>query len=343
MKVLQIYFCFFYIVLLLLVEELCVEFCEFFVKEKEVGIWECLCKFWGGWKLGFFKVFGGVGYFGMMWFKEYGGGGCLYLECYVLIEELFVVGVLLGFYWIVDWQLGFVILCFGIEEQKCCYLFGIIVGEIFYCIGMSEFDLGLDFVLVCMCVVCDGDGWWVIGIKIWIFNVYCVDYCIFFCWIEELFEKCYVGLSQFIVDFGMIEGFIVWLIFNIVGLYDFNEVVFDNVYLLNDCLFGEFGNGWEQVISELLLECVGLDCFLMNFVVFSDFVGVFGDGVLIELVWVIGCFFSYFLVLCKVLILVVGLFEVGELLNVELVIVKDFGMVFQQEFLVIVCVVVLVE
>lgn len=46
-----------------------------------------------------------------------------------------------------------------------------VCGEIFFCIGMSEFDLGLDLVVIKMCVVKIDGGWLINGIKLWFIGV----------------------------------------------------------------------------------------------------------------------------------------------------------------------------
>lgn len=312
-------------------EELRVEFREFLAREKEAGTWERSRKSWGGWKPGFSKALGEAGYLGLTWPKEYGGGERTYLERYALTEELLAAGAPSGFHWIADRQSGPVILRFGTEEQKQRYLPGIVAGETSFCIGMSEPDSGSDLASVRTRAVRDGDGWRVTGTKIWTSNAHRADYCILFCRTEEPSDKRHAGLSQFIVDLKATEGLTVRPIFNIAGSHDFNEVVFDNSYLPNDCLLGEPGNGWEQVTSELSFERAGPDRFLTNLAVLSDLVGVLGKSASPESARAIGRLFSHLSVLRKASISVAGLLEAGELPNVESAIVKDLGTAFQQE------------
>ena len=168
------------------------------------------------------------------------------------------------------------ILRFGTEEQKQRYLPGIIAGETSFCIGMSEPDSGSDLASVRTRATRDGDGWRVTGTKIWTSNAHRADYCILFCRTEDAVREAPRRPEPVHRRPGATEGLTVRPIFNIAGSHDFNEVVFDNAYLPNDCLLGEPGNGWEQVTSELSLERAGPDRFLTNLAVLSDLVGVLG-------------------------------------------------------------------
>ena len=75
--------------------------------------------------------------------KEYGGGGRSRFARFVLVEELLRAGAPVAAHWIADRQSAPLILKFGTEAQKQFYLPRICRGEAFFCIGMSEPELGL--------------------------------------------------------------------------------------------------------------------------------------------------------------------------------------------------------
>jgi len=120
-------------------------------------------------------------------------------------------------------------------------------------------------------------------------------------------------------------------IYNLAGSHDFNEVVFDNAFVANDCLLGEPGNGWTQVTSELALERAGPERFLTNLAVLKDLIDVLGPDPSAASARQIGRLFSHLWTLRTASLSVAGMLEAGELPNVESALVKDLGTAFQQE------------
>src|SRR5690606_28459000 len=72
------------------------------------------------------------------------------------------------------------------------------------------------------------------------------------------------GLSQFILDLKA-PGVSIRPIRNLSGQHDFNEVVLDDVFLADDMLVGQPGDGWKQVTSELAFERSGPERFLSTY------------------------------------------------------------------------------
>src|SRR3546814_17570471 len=64
------------------------------------------------------------------------------------------------------------------------------------------------------------------------------------------------GLSQFLVDMKT-PGINVQPIRNITGRADFNEVVFDNVFVPDSHLIGETDMAWKQAHDELAYQLSG--------------------------------------------------------------------------------------
>src|SRR5690606_28432667 len=72
------------------------------------------------------------------------------------------------------------------------------------------------------------------------------------------------GLSQFIVRFDG-PGVEVRPIVSMNGGHHFNEVILDAAFVPEDMVFGEIGDGWSQVTSELSFERSGPERLLSTF------------------------------------------------------------------------------
>ncbi|MEY2927581.1 MAG: hypothetical protein RL367_2058 [Pseudomonadota bacterium] len=112
------------------------------------------------------------GWIGMTWPVEYGGGGRSALERYVMNEELLAAGVPVRAHWAADRQQGPIILKFGSEAQKRRFIPGIIAGELYFCIGLSEPEAGSDLAALKTRAVRVDGGWRVNGRKIWTSNAH---------------------------------------------------------------------------------------------------------------------------------------------------------------------------
>jgi alkylation response protein AidB-like acyl-CoA dehydrogenase len=115
------------------------------------------------------------------------------------------------------------------------------------------------------------------------------------------------------------------------GHHGFNEVVFENLFVPDEDVIGDPGNGWEQVISELGYERSGPERFLSSFRVFVEFVRVIGeqpDGREAQLV---GRLAAHLMTLRQMSISVAGMLEAGKSPNVEAALVKDLGNTFERE------------
>ena len=72
------------------------------------------------------------------------------------------------------------------------------------------------------------------------------------------------GMTQFLVDLAT-PGITVRPIHNLADEHDFNEVAFDRVFVPDDRVIGEIGNGWNQVTSELAFERSGPERWLSTY------------------------------------------------------------------------------
>jgi len=136
-------------------------------------------------------------------------------------------------------------------------------------------------------------------------------------------------MSQFIVDLKdpnvKITG-----IKNLAGEEDFNQVFFDDVFIPDDMLVGEPGNGWEQVISELGYERSGPERFLSAFRVIVEYAREVGTEASDEQAALLGRLVSHLVTLRRMSIAVAGMLEAGETPITEAALIKDLGNTYER-------------
>ncbi len=211
---------------------------------------------WMAFDADFSRALAARGWVGLTIPKQYGGGGKDPFFRFVLIEELLAAGAPVAAHWIGDRQSGPLLLRYGTEAQRACYLPQICAGEIFFCIGMSEPNAGSDLASVRSRAVPDGDAWLLRGSKIWTTYAHKSHYMITLVRTSGTPEDRQKGLSQFIVDMRL-PGITVKPILDMTGESHFSEVFFDNVRLPSNALVGLEGEGWAQVNAELAFERSG--------------------------------------------------------------------------------------
>jgi alkylation response protein AidB-like acyl-CoA dehydrogenase len=234
------------------------------------------------WDRAFSRELGRRGWLGMTIPEEYGGHGRSFLERFVVTEELLVVGAPVAAPWIADRQIGPSLLKYGTEEQKRCFLPRIATGELVFAIGMSEPDSGSDLASVRTRAErdeLDGQGGWrLTGTKVWTSGAHVAD--AFFALARSAPvdpADRHAGLSQFIVDLHA-PGVQIRPIVSMSGDHHFNEVHLDGVFIPDDRVLGEIGQGWEQVTSELAFERSGPERFLSTFQLLAEAAQAMGEG-----------------------------------------------------------------
>jgi len=111
-----------------------------------------------------------------------------------------------------------------------------------------------------------GDGGWIVnGRKIWTTNAHRSHYMIALVRTSGAPEDRHKGLSQLIVDLKS-RGITIRPIRDLAGDAHFNEVFFDDVFVPDDSLIGNEGDGWKQVTSELAFERSGPERILSSIV-----------------------------------------------------------------------------
>ncbi len=243
----------------------------FLRQEAEAGRFKPNRLGWAGFDPGFSQRLAQRGWIGMTWPKVYGGHERTPIERHVVTEELLSAGAPVRAHWVADRQSGPLLLKFGTEEQRRRYLPEIAAGRRYFCIGMSEADSGSDLASIRTKATAVPGGWCINGAKIWISNAHRVHTVILFARTGPAGESRHEGVSQFLVDLDT-PGVTVRPITNMAGEHDFNEVVFQDVFVPDAQVVGRIGNGWNQVTSELVYERSGPDRWLSTYLLLPHLV-----------------------------------------------------------------------
>ncbi|RNF39956.1 acyl-CoA dehydrogenase [Planococcus salinus] len=305
---------------------------NFIDEEKAKGTFEPQCDSWlGGVSTEFSHKLGKRGWVGMTWPKKYGGSGKSALARFVVTEELLAAGAPIAAHWVADRQSGALLLKYGTEEQRKYYLPKIASGESYFVIGLSEPNSGSD--LASLSTVAEKvDGGWVLnGSKLWTSGAHYSHYMIGLVRTSpQDSNNRHGGLSQFIIDLTN-PGVTVRPIHLMTGEHHFNEVILDNVFIPENQIVGEIGNGWTQGMAELAYERSGPERFLSTFPLLVELLRVIQVdpdrfakievGKLVSRLWI----------LRKMSISVATLLENGETPNLMAALVKDLGTQFEKQ------------
>jgi alkylation response protein AidB-like acyl-CoA dehydrogenase len=183
----------------------------------------------------------------------------------VVTEELLAAGAPVAAHWIADRQTAPSLLRYGTEQQKRRYLPAIARGECYVALGLSEPDAGSDLAGVRTRAARVPGGWELTGTKVWTTGGHRAHV------ITVLARSGppdgrnrHAGLSQFLVNLPD-AAVRVRPIRLLSGEHHFNEVVLDGVFVPDDMVLGEPGEGWRQVTAELAYERSGPERFLSTF------------------------------------------------------------------------------
>jgi len=219
---------------------------------------------WNGACPDFSRKLGERGWLGMTWPKRYGGHERSALERYVVLEELLAAGAPVNAHWIAERQSGPLLMRFSPEVLAPRICPGIARGEIYIGIGMSEPDVGSDLAAVRTRAVKTTGGWIVNGSKVWTTGAQRCQYMVTLLRTAPRDEaNRHAGLSQLLIDLAS-PGVSVRPIHNLLGEHDFNEVFLEDVFVPDDCVIGQPGDGWKQVGAELALERSGPERYLSS-------------------------------------------------------------------------------
>jgi hypothetical protein len=227
-----------------------------------------------GSSLEFSKKLGDGGWIGMTWPTQYGGRGLSAIDRYVVTEELLAAGAPVARHWIADRQSGPLFLKFGTENQKSFFLPRIAKGECAFAIGLSEPNAGSDLAAIQTRATKVENGWILNGSKTWTSGAHHADYMITLCRTSPQDTKNrHAGMSQMVVDLSS-QGVTIRPIHLMTGEHHFNEVFLEDVFVTDDMVIGEIGNGWNQGMTELAYERSGPERFLSTYPLLNELTNI---------------------------------------------------------------------
>jgi alkylation response protein AidB-like acyl-CoA dehydrogenase len=200
-----------------------------------------------------FTRLGELGFLGLSYPEEYGGGGGDYLCNIVLTEEM--AGCLSGgVAMAVAVQTDMAVpplYKFGTEEQKKRYLTPAIQGEKIFCLGITEPDAGSDVQNVRTTAVKTEGGWVINGRKIFITNGRRADAMTLVARTDHR-DAGHQGISLFVVDTDT-PGYKVERVLDKVGMRtsDTGEISFTDMFVPDAALLGKEGEGFYNISWEL--------------------------------------------------------------------------------------------
>jgi alkylation response protein AidB-like acyl-CoA dehydrogenase len=210
----------------------------------------------------FAKEMAALGWIGMTWPKEYGGGGRPAIDRLIVGEELIAAGAPIAAIWFADRQMGPTLIAYGREDQQAEFLPGILAGETTWCIGMSEPDAGSDLAALTTSAVRDGDEFVINGQKIWTSFGEVADYCYLICRTSNEGPP-HSGISEIIVPMNT-PGIEVRPITDMTTNRHFSEVWYTDVRVPVTNLVGTVGNAFKQTMRQLEHERGGIDRLVSN-------------------------------------------------------------------------------
>jgi acyl-CoA dehydrogenase len=279
----------------------------------------------------FSRRVGARGWIGMTWPKQYGGHERSFLERYVVTEEMRVANAPTRRFFVADRQSGPILLKYAPEHLKMDILPRICRGEVCFSIGMSEPNSGSDLFAAKTKATRTSGGYLINGSKIWTTSAHIADYMIaIFRTSPPTKENRRHGLTQFLVNMKT-PGIKVNPIAQLTGLYEFNEVVFQDAFIADDHVLGEIDGAWKQATSELAYERSGPERFLETYYVLTELVRAIGPKPDSRGAEGVGRLVAQLHAMRRMSVSVAGMLQAGKEPVVEASIVKDIGTVWEQQ------------
>jgi alkylation response protein AidB-like acyl-CoA dehydrogenase len=201
---------------------------------------------------------GELGFLGLEFPTEYGGGGADFLASVVLGEEMarcrsggVAFSVLVHTDMSSPWLTRF-----GTEAQKARYLPGIVRGETVCALGITEPGTGSDMAAIETRATLDGDVYRITGNKIFITNgVYGDLYFVAARTASGTAARRHDGISMFLVERGR-PGFTVSRTLDKMGMRasDTAALTFEDCVVPTENLLGVAGRGFQQLATGLQRE-----------------------------------------------------------------------------------------
>ena len=199
-----------------------------------------------------FSRMGELGFLGLSYPEEYGGGGGDYLCNIVLAEEMSGCGsggVSMAVAVQTDMALP-PLKKFGSEDQKQRYLVPALKGEKIFCLGITEPDAGSDVQNISTTAKKVDGGWEISGRKIFITNGRRAHAMTLVAKTDR--EAGHGGISLFVIDTDT-PGYQVERTLDKVGMRssDTGEISFTDMFVPDDALLGNEGEGFYNISWEL--------------------------------------------------------------------------------------------
>jgi acyl-CoA dehydrogenase len=206
----------------------------------------------------FWRRLGELGFLGLEFPAEYGGGGSDFLSSVVLGEEMARCrsgGVAFSVLVHTDMSSPWLVR-YGTEAQKRAHLPGIVRGETVCALGITEPGTGSDMAALTTRAVRRGDHYVLTGAKTFITNgVYGDLYFVAARTAPGTAERRHDGISMFLVERGR-PGFTVSRTLDKMGMRasDTAELTFQECPVPVDYLLGVEGRGFQQLAAGLQRE-----------------------------------------------------------------------------------------
>ena len=169
----------------------------------------------------------------------------------VIAAEFRRVGIVPPDIIIGNWVLP-TIITHGTAAQSERFVAPTLSGEILWCQLFSEPGAGSDLASVATRATRVDGGWRVTGQKVWNSLADVAQWGAALVRTDATVAK-HQGLSYFLIDMAS-EGITVRPIRQATGLAEFCEVFLDNVFVPDDCVVGEPGDGWKLATTTLANE-----------------------------------------------------------------------------------------
>ena len=193
-----------------------------------------------------------AGLAGRSWAVEYGGHGEPAWQDDVVAAEQSNYGVSTKAFAVALEMLPAVLFAHGTEDQRLRHLPRVLHAEESWCQLLSEPDAGSDLGSVSTRATAVDGGWSVTGQKVWTSNAGGADYALLIARSDPASTR-QAGLSCFGLDMHD-PGVTVRPLRQMSGAYHFNEVFLDDVFVSEDELIGDLGDGWSVLRTMLTSE-----------------------------------------------------------------------------------------
>jgi acyl-CoA dehydrogenase len=261
------------------------------------------------------------------WPVEYGGAGWNEVQRYIFAAECTAAGAPnlapMGLR-----MCGPVLMGYGTPEQKAYYLPRILSGEDYWCQGYSEPGSGSDLASLQLRAESDSDDYVLNGSKIWTTHAQFANRM--FCLVRTSSEgRPQQGITFLLLDMDT-PGITIRPIINLAGSHDFNEVVFQDVFVPEDMRVGGEGDGWKQVTTELAFERSGPERYLSSIALVLALIDHVASSPDPRATEVVGRLVAHLSTLRQMSLSVAGMLQAGQNPNLEAAVVKDVGTTFEQ-------------